>query len=526
MELPKLPIRPRAITYTVGDILTMARRGELRIPGFQTGLRWRSEHVAELFDSIVRGFPIGGFLLWKKPAEAARLTLGPVTVEAPARSDALYVVDGQQRITALIGALLHPDERPFGDNYALWVDLETSQFHVLRSAPAATWIPVNILGERTRLQQWARAVDFGDLTDALVGRAFAIEEAIIRYSVTAYVVEDATEQALRLIFSRTNSAGVPLGEDQVFQALFGEGDRSPKPLEEAARWLDEQTGFGLLPPRWLLRCVKAVGELSPRLRFTEHRPPSADLIHETREALRRAILFLQQSCAVLHASVLPYRFPLIVLARFFHVHRDPHPRNLTLLSRWVWRGALSGEHSASNQAVVGAHLADLGDDQHHSVQRLLARLPRDGLAPPDPLEGWYGRAAATRIHAIGLLCQNPMQPDTESEWEASELQDQLSRHLLSDLFRSPFGGTYTPIAACVLLPRGYRAALLRDASEEVLYSLAIEGKAAAALRAGDADGFTTARAETLRVRLDRLIRLHAAPGENDRPPLSILRTGT
>lgn len=525
MELPKLPVRPRAITFTVGDILTMARRGELRVPGFQTGLRWRSEHVTELFDSIVRGFPIGGFLLWKKGADAARLKFGPVTVDAAARGDALYVVDGQQRITALIGALLHPDERPRGDNYALWVDLKTGRFHVLRDQPGPTWIPVNTLGERTRLQQWARTVDFDTLTDDLVERAFAIEEAIIRYGVSAYVVEDASESALRLIFSRTNSAGVPLGEDQVFQALFG-ATASAKPLEEAAAWLDEQTGFGHLPARWLLRCIKAVGELSPRLRFTEQRPPSPDLIHETREALRRAIVFLQTHCDVIHTSVLPYRFPLIVLARFFHLHPDPHPRNLTLLSRWLWRGALSGQHSASNQAVVGAHLADLGTDEAASVQNLIRRLPTKGFTLPGATQTWYGRAAATRIHAISMLCQHPLHPESEEEWEPTDVQQALTTSLLSDLFRSPFGGSRSMIAAVALLPRGYRASNLRHASEEVLASLAIDAEAAVALRVGDELAFIEARARTLTERLDRLIRLRAAPGETDRPPLSVLRTGT
>jgi hypothetical protein len=113
-ELPTLPERPKAEVYNVGDILTAAANGHLRVPRFQTGLRWKAPQVADLFDSIVRGFPIGGLLLWERPANAEELIFGPAFVSAPACATARYIVDGQQRVTALVGALLHPEERPMG----------------------------------------------------------------------------------------------------------------------------------------------------------------------------------------------------------------------------------------------------------------------------------------------------------------------------------------------------------------------------------------------------------------------------
>ena len=49
---------PMAATYDVEDLVTMAWKGEIRVPHFQRGLRWGREDVRRLFDSIVRGYPL------------------------------------------------------------------------------------------------------------------------------------------------------------------------------------------------------------------------------------------------------------------------------------------------------------------------------------------------------------------------------------------------------------------------------------------------------------------------------------
>lgn len=522
MELPRLPVRPRAHVFTVSDVLRDAQAGKLRVPRFQTGLRWGPPHVEELFDSIVRGFPIGGLLLWKRQAPAEDLVFGPVQIAASAISDAHYIVDGQQRVTALVAGLLHPDERPLGGTYAVWVDLATGTFKVWREhPPTASWIPLNLFGERTRLQHWARQARLGDQTDALVGRAFEIEESIIRYSLPAYVVQNATMEALKLIFSRTNSAGVRLEEQQVFQALFGDEQES-KPLDVMAGWLDEQSGFGRLSSSWLLRCVKAVAGLDAGRGFTERAPPPPELMVISQEALRLSISFLQDEAGFVHQNVLPYRFPLIVLSRFFTLHHDLHPRNRALLTRWVWRGALSGSHTNSNHAAVRANLACLGEDQHESVQRLLSQVPTHSSIP-DPLARWNGQAATTRIFATAMIALEPIDPSTEQPYARTDLSKILSRLDLGRVFRPALNGSEA-IAARVFLPAGNRN-LLRHAADDVLASYAITGDAANALREGDSARFVAARAITLRQHADRLVQLWAAPGENDRPPLATLLAG-
>src|SRR6266478_7582716 len=93
-----LDTQPIATTLDVEQLAKWAWEGRIRIPHFQRPLRWRRDDVIRLFDSIVRGYPVGSLLLWRRPARAEELQLGALHIDAPRRTDALWVVDGQQRI--------------------------------------------------------------------------------------------------------------------------------------------------------------------------------------------------------------------------------------------------------------------------------------------------------------------------------------------------------------------------------------------------------------------------------------------
>ena len=73
-----------ATTFTPVDIVTKVLAGGVRVPSFQRGLRWQWEDVRRLFDSIVKGYPIGSFLLWERKAEQAKFVSAASTSTRPA----------------------------------------------------------------------------------------------------------------------------------------------------------------------------------------------------------------------------------------------------------------------------------------------------------------------------------------------------------------------------------------------------------------------------------------------------------
>ena len=93
------------IPSKVGDLVKDVRNGRIGLPDLQRPFVWRDNKVRELFDSMLKGYPIGYIMLWESPAdyESKKSTIGDnsKTYEEPKE----LVIDGQQRLTALVAAM-------------------------------------------------------------------------------------------------------------------------------------------------------------------------------------------------------------------------------------------------------------------------------------------------------------------------------------------------------------------------------------------------------------------------------------
>jgi hypothetical protein len=59
MNLPE----PQSVTFT--SLFAEIEDGTIKIPQFQRDFVWSKAKSAKLLDSIVKGYPIGTFILWK-----------------------------------------------------------------------------------------------------------------------------------------------------------------------------------------------------------------------------------------------------------------------------------------------------------------------------------------------------------------------------------------------------------------------------------------------------------------------------
>ena len=86
------PLRELVQEFSAGTIL---------LPQFQRNFVWRPSKIRNLLDSLLRGFPIGGFYLWRpevgdfdaKPKALGKQRIAPVSGG--------YLIDGQQRLVML-----------------------------------------------------------------------------------------------------------------------------------------------------------------------------------------------------------------------------------------------------------------------------------------------------------------------------------------------------------------------------------------------------------------------------------------
>lgn len=444
--------RPEARGFRIEQLLQDANLGRIRIPSFQRPLRWKSKQVIEFFDSIRRGFPVGELLVSRDIGDATQLRFGAVSITAPLQQNALWVIDGQQRVTALISSLLRKDKVPFGDYWAIWYDLEEESFVRLKSKVVPPkWIPLNVVNDSVALLKWIREWQYETERPDLIDRALDLGKAIREYEIPGYIVEGASEGLLRLIFTRVNSSGVSMRASEVFEARYGkEGNH---PIRSAIARLAD-TGFGCLDEDLFLRCMRYACGLTKQKLIETPEALSSNLIDRTETAIRRSLRLLQLHAGIPTWKLLPYRLPLIVLCAFYDAFPNEDSRLDRLLAKWIWRGALTGDHddvsdarverlvkqirSTSTPDIVFSEMLHKFDDQ---AGEMFENDPRKELRRTVNL-----RRASGKIFALALLAGLPCTPFSdedyidrvvgESEEDLDQSENQVDLPKESSLFLS------------------------------------------------------------------------------------------
>ena len=508
-------------TYSVSALLEAMRKGRVRIPRFQRGFRWSDEDRRLLLDSLQAGYPVGTLLLAQGEAPADRVALGGYAIDVPAIRDALWVVDGQQRLVTLAMALL---EDHSGAYRPLYFDLETDRFvlGVRRRAAPPHWLPTGVLSSSAALNRWLRAAK---LPDASCDRADDIARRIREYTVAAYLVpyDGKDDRLLKQIFARINRRGRALESHEVFQALHASVAGGKGPID---RVRDEVSalGFGAIAPAHVERTALAIAGGDPG-RALQQQVAEADvpaLFAEVARGLGRAVEFLAADVGVPHIDFLPYAGTLFTLARFFAKHPDPHPRNRELLVRWFWRGTLSGVHRTDNR-LDRKNWQSIDADEHASLQRLLALLPKvDAASLPVALHQPFRRGVAqVDVEVIAAFALDPkvlVGPDRGADVPVAALVA-AEQKVPWPLVETSSSRT----TACFLLHPEVTVEELRASPPPaaLLATHAIGEAAFAALVAGDVDAFVRARADALLAHLQGFLETRAAldAPDHDRPPL-------
>jgi hypothetical protein len=84
--------------HPIETLLTWVKSGEIAIPEIQRPFVWDATKVRNLLDSLYQGFPVGYLIAWRNP----NVKLKDGTTSQGKR----ILIDGQQRVTALMAALL------------------------------------------------------------------------------------------------------------------------------------------------------------------------------------------------------------------------------------------------------------------------------------------------------------------------------------------------------------------------------------------------------------------------------------
>jgi len=523
----------QAETLTVEALIREIKRGLIRVPDFQRPLRWESGDVKLFFDSIYQGYPVGSFLMRRAYAPASVIRYGFVRVDAPESNSALWVVDGQQRLTALAAGLARDKEMPAtpDDPWVLYFDAKEQVFHVPPRSGVfpSTWVPVTQLLDASTLSEWVFNWKHAKDSD-LRKSVFEAGARIRQYEVPLYVVETGDEKLLRDIFYRINDSGKKMKWEDIHDALFGRKSDEPSTLSGLA---DELKALGIGRPSedQLLSAIIAFKGLDATRSISEHyrRDPEIlrDAVSEALPALRQVLIFLKTHAEIPHLRLLPRSLPFFILTKFFGLYPEPNSRTITLLVRWTWR-TLLGIKSVDERTLLRHSLDAIeGKEPEKTMQKLLGQIPRtkkdlDYTLPPR----FDARAADSRIILIALSSLHPLHPENEKPIDIAELIEEYDLNAFRKIISVGTEATYEPSNRILLPPsvKGARKELVdlinREGSDsEVLKSHCIDQNAAELLKYGNFNDFLSCRGKLLMEIVDSFGSRLAAWGINDRPSI-------
>lgn len=468
-----LRMTPTATSYDVEDLVGLVKAGNIRIPDFQRQFRWGIEDARRLFDSIIRGYPLGSLLLWSRPAEESKIIVGALQIDAPRRDNALWVVDGQQRLIVLANALSVEGARD--ERFALSLDLESQEVVTGPVGANPLRVPLPVVFDLPRLLAWFR--DNGDAA-GYFDAAADVTKKIRQFRIPASIVESPKEDILRDIFDRMNNYGKRLTRAEVFSALHPvrseQNQSASRPIDDIAAYLTDSMQFGAIDGDTILMAVLARRgpDITREIRweFNADRNERSDFPEENvaeaydgaKAAMHKAIEFLQSKADVPHLAFLPYRYLLPVLTRVFSHHPHLDARQLRLLRRWFWRTAAAPVGSATATARMLCALV-VPNDADATLRAMLDVAPQSKVVFPD-VQNFRTNYATGKIVACALWALGPRSLSNATVLEHSELvavldDDHTPRRALTAIVSRKAAGTeHADSAAKFLLIPGIEVA--------------------------------------------------------------------
>jgi Protein of unknown function DUF262 len=418
------------------DLLAWAREGRLRIPVFQREFIWSRQDILDLLDSISRQFPIGALFFWRTESAPSHLDhIGPLRL--PGYQGPIWLVlDGQQRLTALVGTLLSDDplwDRQFDSEdprrWYVYFDSrpEGGFIHARSGEPVpASYIPAPALLDTMKLFKEVDRIRTSEThqdSDDWIERAQRAARAIQGYRIPIVLFTSNDLGVVVESFARINSRGRTISQDQMLSALTFEEDENERfYLAEQIDRLQNimvRSGFGEIHRTTLLRSVLTAARLDVHTtdwtRLGEQIKsdvkkvlPSA--VDQAAAGLERSLEFLRD-LGVLNTRILPYGMQLVALSAFFGRCAQPTDEQKKLLRRWFWCSSFVGWIGTGSPLKVRCLIEELRDRlPNEPLSTTLDHMDLSQPALSTPLR-FDLRSARVRALICVLLRRLPKRPD-------------------------------------------------------------------------------------------------------------------
>ncbi|MXW13409.1 MAG: DUF262 domain-containing protein [Rhodothermaceae bacterium] len=435
----------------LGKLMERIVSGKIRVPKFQRPFIWRQNDIFALLESVYMGFPIGSILVWETEQENIESTsfVGPIEVGHDLNGKVGYLLDGQQRVSTLVGTLRLPNEYQSvsnGIDWRVYFDLEKREFtRAPKGVIDGRYFPMASLLDTSGFLAAARKIE--TFPDELQRRnwlnaADRIANAFRDYQLPIIRIQEADLDSAVTVFARLNRTGRKISADQMVSALtYREGEFHLS--GELDGYINELTrkGFGNLNRVFLLRSVLAALSLDIYAKDwaglvvkADIRPKLPDAFEDAAGGINGALEFLK-NLGITSDRLLPYGLQLVLLGEFYRLCPIPTPEQDKLLRRWFWVTSFTGWFGSVNSSRATHALREIrelakGERSELSVVSL------DEKALPFPIR-FNPMSARARAFLLYLVSLQPLSLKNPVKLEPGKLLSELGSSAIGYVWYNP-----------------------------------------------------------------------------------------
>lgn len=223
----------------ISSYLDDLRNQKYQIPTFQREIVWERDSVKKLWDSIFHFYPIGSILIWKTDLHLQnhRAIGGHVIADGNDRDEFHYILDGQQRTTALLTSLYggkiegkekfdptlyidltiaeedEIDDQTFKKRFLFWEEIDDKGGTYSRNTGRMNRYRVGVIIKlRDVIENFATVFkkEYGDYSEMVTEQLLEIKDILDNYRLSLIRLKGISVPEVCEIFERINQEGQPL----------------------------------------------------------------------------------------------------------------------------------------------------------------------------------------------------------------------------------------------------------------------------------------------------------------------------
>lgn len=401
MNLPE----PQSPTFS--SLMSDIEKGNIKIPQFQRDFVWSKNKSAKLLDSIVKGYPIGTFILWKTKEELRALrNLGGIKLPRTPKGDFIqYVIDGQQRLTTIFASLkgLKIQREYHEEDYSeFYVDLDAGEDEQIILTGLDDTNNHQVIKLHDLLYGKLRTLT--SYPEKLQDRIQEYKDRLNAYQFSVVLMKEVPIDVATEVFTRLNVGGKPL---TIFEIMVAKTFDSKRDFDLAEKYDEliselETVDYGTVPESVVLQTISIllVKECRKKDILKLSKKKVIDIWPKAVDAIKSAVDYFRNYYRIPVSYLIPYPNLIVPFSYYFYKKKDkPVGDTQKYLEDFFWRVALGGRYSQSVESRLAQDIKKID-------KIIKGNLPKYEWAVDTSTKylennGWF---SLSRAYIKALLC--------------------------------------------------------------------------------------------------------------------------